>query len=62
LAPASPAPDSSAARSFTLPPDAVAMLRWRPEHGVYGLPSGRINLAGIPVSPMGGGRLDHQGS
>ncbi|MFC4072776.1 aminotransferase class I/II-fold pyridoxal phosphate-dependent enzyme [Actinoplanes subglobosus] len=33
---------------LTLPLDAAAMLRLRSEHGVYGLPSGRINLAGIP--------------
>jgi aspartate/tyrosine/aromatic aminotransferase len=33
---------------LTLPLDAAAMLRLRQTHGVYGLPSGRINLAGIP--------------
>ncbi|MEU4163700.1 aminotransferase class I/II-fold pyridoxal phosphate-dependent enzyme [Actinoplanes sp. NPDC026670] len=33
---------------LTLPLDAAAMLRLRQIHGVYGLPSGRINLAGIP--------------
>jgi aspartate aminotransferase len=35
---------------LTLPLDAAAMLRLRSDHGVYGLPSGRINLAGIPSS------------
>ncbi|BEL07076.1 tyrosine aminotransferase [Actinoplanes sichuanensis] len=35
---------------LTLPLDAAAMLRLRQIHGVYGLPSGRINLAGIPSS------------
>jgi aspartate aminotransferase len=37
---------------LTLPLDAAAMLHLRSDHGVYGLPSGRINLAGIPTSRL----------
>jgi aspartate aminotransferase len=37
---------------LTLPLDAAAMRRLRSDHGVYGLPSGRINLAGVPSSRL----------
>ncbi|MDI6102345.1 aminotransferase class I/II-fold pyridoxal phosphate-dependent enzyme [Actinoplanes sp. NEAU-A12] len=36
-----------------LPLGPAAMLRLRSEHAVYGLPSGRINLAGIPAGRVG---------
>ncbi|WP_433832088.1 aminotransferase class I/II-fold pyridoxal phosphate-dependent enzyme [Actinoplanes sp. CA-015351] len=35
---------------LSLPLTAGAMERLRVEHGIYGLPSGRINLAGLPES------------
>ncbi|PRX16892.1 aspartate aminotransferase/aromatic-amino-acid transaminase [Actinoplanes italicus] len=39
---------------LTLPLDPAAMRSLRSDHGVYGLPSGRINLAGIPSSRLTG--------
>ena len=34
---------------LTLPLDSAAMRRLQTDHAVYGLPTGRINLAGIPT-------------